>query len=396
MKIKSRPDDFIVQEFLDLPEFSSTGEYVIYKLEKSGLSTLDVVNQLVNKYRIPDREISFAGMKDKYALTSQYLSIKSSKTRGIKENNFTLTPLGRAARAVGPDLLAKNRFRITLRSLEKILIPKLVSNLYEVAKYGFPNYFGEQRFGSIRHGGVFLAKRLIQGNFEEALKIYLTQWSSKDRSRVKEFKKYLSRHWGNWEECLKAAPPSNERIILAYLRDHPRDFMKALNLINPRMLFIYVAAYQSYLWNEMASRLIKINLIEEELIKVHYSAGGMVFYRTLSDELFKEFAGTQIPLVDHKVEFPEGKIKAIAEMMIRREGVAISGFRLNKIKKAFFKSVPRDLIVLPDELEIDDAAPDEIYQNKFKLTVSFFLSSGSYASVLLRRIEQREAGFSFG
>jgi tRNA pseudouridine13 synthase len=329
-------------------------------------------------------------MKDKYALTSQYLSIRRAKIREIRERNFILTPFGRANRPVGPDLLEKNRFQITLRGLEKGCISELIGSLNEVSKYGFPNYFGEQRFGSIRHNGRFLAKHLMLEDFEEALKIYLTQWSSKDRSRIKEFKKFISRHWGNWEECLRVALPPNERIIISHLRDYPRDFLKALNLINPRMLFIYIAAYQSYLWNKLTSEYLRINFREEELMKFYYTAGEMVFYKSISDELLKEFIQTQIPLVDHKVEFPEEKIKDIAEMIIRREGVSMGSFRLNKIKKAFFKSVPRDLIVFPEELEIYDPAPDEIYSPKFKLTVSFFLASGSYASVLLRRIEIRK------
>ena len=387
MKIKSRPDDFIVEEFLDLPEFSPTGDYLIYKLEKSGLSTLDVLNQLVRKYKIPDREMSFAGMKDKYALTSQYLSIRGGKTKTIKEKNFILTPLGRAARPMGPDLLKRNRFKITLRDLDKVSITKIVGSLYRVSKHGFPNYFGEQRFGSVRSGGEYLAKHLVLGNFEEALKIHLTQWSSKDRSRIKELKKFISRHWSDWEKCLKVALPLNERIIISYLRDHPRDFSRALNLINARMLFLYIAAYQSYLWNEMASEYLRMHFREEELIKFHYQAGEMVFYKTISDELLKRFMEIQVPLVDHKVEFTEEKIKAIAEMTIRREGICTGGFRLNKIKKAFFKSVLRYLIVFPEELEICNPIPDEIYPNKLKLTVSFFLPPGSYASVLLRRID---------
>ncbi|MGH7806725.1 MAG: tRNA pseudouridine(13) synthase TruD, partial [Thermodesulfobacteriota bacterium] len=116
-------------------------------------------------------------------------------------------------------------------------------------------------------------------------------------------------------------------------------------------------------------------------------AGEMVFYKTISDELLKRFMEIQVPLVDHKVEFTEEKIKAIAEMTIRREGISTGGFRLNKIKKAFFKSVLRYLIVFPEELEICNPIPDEIYPNKLKLTVSFFLPPGSYASVLLRRID---------
>jgi tRNA pseudouridine13 synthase len=116
-------------------------------------------------------------------------------------------------------------------------------------------------------------------------------------------------------------------------------------------------------------------------------AGEMVFYRTLSKNLLEEFLGVEIPLVDHKVKFQNGKIREIAERVIEREGVEVEQFRLNKIKKSFFKSVSRKLIAIPEGLEISDPFPDEINLNKFKLIVSFVLPSGSYATVLLRRIK---------
>jgi tRNA pseudouridine13 synthase len=392
MKIKSRPDDFVVEEFLTLPEFMPSGEYVIYRLEKRGLSTLEVVNRLVHRYKIGEGEINFAGIKDKHAYTSQYLSIKGKRLKGIKEKNFTLTPLGRTVRPVGPDLLRKNKFTITLRSLDKTQIPVLTSSLNEVSQWGFPNYFGEQRFGSARHGEGFLAKRLVLGDFEGALRLYLASWSPKDRSIVKEFKKFVSNNWGNWGECFRVAPRSNEKSVLAYLKDRPRDFLKAINLINPRMLSLYIATYQSYLWNEMASEFIRINLSEDELIGFPYVAGEMTFYKTLPENLFHEFRHIEIPLLDRKVEFPSGKIRDIAEQVINREGVTIGNFGVNKIKKAFFKSVLRELIAFPEGLEISNPAPDEIYSHKSKITISFFLHSGTYATVLLRRIQAENKG----
>jgi tRNA pseudouridine13 synthase len=366
------------------------GHIKIYTTDKSGLSTLKVVNHLARRFRINDKRINFAGMKDKYAVTSQYLSILGKGLKEIKEKNFRLIPLGRSVRHIGPDLLKGNSFIITLRSLEKESVPGLLNSLHEVSKYGFPNYFGEQRFGSIRNEGGFLAKRLIVDDYEGALRMYLSGGSSKDRQRVKEFKKHVSKNWGNWEEFSKLAPSPDERRILTYLMDYPKDFVGAVNLINPRLLSLFIAAYQSYLWNEMARDFMKFYFSQDELITFRYIAGEMVFYKTLSKNMLEELSGIEIPLLDRRVKFQNGKIEEIAERVIKQEGVEIENFRLNKIKKAFFKSVLRRLIVIPEGLEISKPAPDEINAGRFKLTVSFILPSGSYATVLLRRLGLRE------
>ncbi|HEY7535944.1 MAG TPA: tRNA pseudouridine(13) synthase TruD, partial [Thermodesulfobacteriota bacterium] len=170
------------------------------------------------------------------------------------------------------------------------------------------------------------------------------------------------------------------------LRDYPKDFVRAVNLVNPRLLSIFIAAYQSYLWNEMAKEFVKLYISQSELMRFYNSAVEMFFYKSLPVSLFQEFLSVLIPLVDHKVEFRDLKIRKIARRVIEQEGVEIENFRLNKIKRAFFKSVLRKVIAIPEELKVSETSPDEINTGKFKLTISFELPSGSYASVLIRRL----------
>ena len=71
----------------------------------------------------------------------------------------------------------------------------------------------------------------------------------------------------DWDALFEAAPrPSNYRSVLTYLRDHPHptetDYRKALNLITRRLLSLYLAAYQSLLWNRVAARYLAARLGE--------------------------------------------------------------------------------------------------------------------------------------
>ncbi|MCR4321318.1 MAG: tRNA pseudouridine(13) synthase TruD [Candidatus Brocadiaceae bacterium] len=74
IKVKVKPEDFIVEEIADVP-MSRTGDFCVYRLQKRGWNTVDVLKNLSRKLHLPSSVFSYGGKKDKYALTSQYITI---------------------------------------------------------------------------------------------------------------------------------------------------------------------------------------------------------------------------------------------------------------------------------------------------------------------------------
>ena len=107
-------------------------------------------------------------------------------------------------------------------------------------RFGLPDYFGRQRFGSYAPGQGFVGKKILERDVEGALRAYLSQPFRGDPPSVRAFKSLAREHWGEWELLFEAAPrPSNPRSVLTFLKDHPTDFRKALNLVTPRLLSLW-------------------------------------------------------------------------------------------------------------------------------------------------------------
>jgi tRNA pseudouridine13 synthase len=151
--LKRLNEDFIVTE-LPLQPPSGEGEHIWLDVEKNGANTAFVAQQLAEAARAPVRDVGYAGLKDRYAITRQWFSIYSPKGETLdltqlRHPEFKVLSQSRHAKKLRPGDLQGNRFRIVLRDVtgERDAIE---ANLEAVASQGAPNYFGAQRFG---HGG---------------------------------------------------------------------------------------------------------------------------------------------------------------------------------------------------------------------------------------------------
>jgi tRNA pseudouridine13 synthase len=146
---KQSKDDFIVTE-IPLYEFSGEGEHLVLKIRKKDLSTWDMVQILSDTIGCKSRDIGYAGLKDKNAMTIQHISIPKQFEEQI--NTFEHPKIKILEKIyhnnkIRVGHLKGNKFFIRLKRVFEKDVPKLENILKEIAINGMPNYFGFQRFG---------------------------------------------------------------------------------------------------------------------------------------------------------------------------------------------------------------------------------------------------------
>jgi tRNA pseudouridine13 synthase len=258
-----------------------------------------------------------------------------------------------------------------------------LSEIDAIKKYGYHNYFDDQRFGSFdpRHG--FIAEKILMKHYNGALKIYLTHILPEDSKEEKLRKRTLFENWGNWQFCLETAKSRFEKTSFEYLIKEPKGVIPVLQKIPQAEMSIFFSAYQSYLWNEILRRVIK-SLSKDSLRACKGIAGDYLFYIRLGDRDYEYLANLHIPTPASNTKMPDDLTGIFYSEVLSDNELKASLFNIRKIRQAFFKGTDRKALITPGDLSFDYSA-DEIYPGKKKLTLKFFLPRGSYGTTLVKR-----------
>ena len=160
--------DFVVEE-IPLYEFSADGEHLILYIRKKNLSTFELIDIISRYLGIKNKEIGYAGLKDKYALTYQYISLHrkhEAQMERFEHQNIKILSTTYHKNKIRIGHLKGNRFFVRVKKVQGNDAVKIESVLKQIERFGMPNYFGYQRFGNGEDNHI-LGERIAKGEKKE-------------------------------------------------------------------------------------------------------------------------------------------------------------------------------------------------------------------------------------
>ncbi|MDK2826608.1 tRNA pseudouridine13 synthase [Methanolobus vulcani] len=402
--LRQEPEDFIVKEITNREEGDS-GKHLILELTKTNWDMHHLVRDMSRKLGISQKRIGFAGTKDKRAKTTQKISIYDVSEEDIENfylKDVNLKVIGRSNRSIGLGDLYGNEFIITARDIDiksDELNKTLEATTKEIDEYGgVPNFFGVQRFGAVRPVTHLVGEQLLRGDAEKAALIYIAKSFPDEIDDVKQVRNFV------WEtkdfaEGLKTYPLRlrYERAMMHYLVENPGDYAGSFSVLSPNIRKMFIHAYQSYVFNR-----IICERIEKGLPLNVASSGDIICFRNkeglpdttkmqaatdenvdgMNNLLKRDRAFITAPLVGYESEFAAGTPGELEKNVFHETEMSQESFRMKTIPDLASKGLRREILLhcKPEFV----TAEDELNPGKSKVTLTFSLPKGSYATTVLR------------
>ncbi|MFQ3320763.1 MAG: tRNA pseudouridine13 synthase [Natronomonas sp.] len=406
--LRDRPEDFRVREReafdADLrPVDAATGSYphLVFRATLRRWDTNDFASALSNELEMSRERVSWAGTKDKHAVTTQLFSVRTDRNDLPPIGDADIEVLGRAGRPVLFGDLAGNEFEVVVRDADR---PEnadaIAEELRAFAADGegeahadeaaVPNVFGQQRFGSKRPITHRVGLAIVRGDWETAAVRYVCESSEREREATREAREHVG-ETRDWEAALDRLPNylRFERAIasrLAESADSPDDYRESLETLPTNLQRMFVNAAQSYAFNCILSERLE---------------RGLPFGRPVSGDVVCFADSEGVPDPDRTQAVDEGRIETVQRHCER--GRAFVTAPLVGTDTEFGGGEPADIAHgILDDLDIersDFALPGEFDSTGTRrairvtsaldieadpLTLRFALPKGSYATAFAR------------
>jgi tRNA pseudouridine13 synthase len=355
-KLRERIEDFIVNEIPKNVCLAEDGEYTHFNLEKENWETISAVRAIARSLDVSYKRFGYAGNKDRRAVTTQRIAawkIDQEQLMNVKLDGIRLYDFIKSNSRISLGDSEGNSFRITIRNSElrgQELTDSLKATTEQIETGGVPNYFGYQRFGTVRPNTHLVGRELVKGNLEAAVMHYLCYPYATERPECQKARRYLE-ETHDFDGALRIYPHrlTFERMMLDALRKNPKNFVGALRRLPKNLRILLVHAYQAYLFNRTLS-----TMIEREMIT--------------SDR--------QVPLFGFDTCLSEGAQGELEKKILDDENIVTKDFFIPPIPELSCKGYSRASILnVKPELKM---VSDEM------VLVEFALPKGSYATTTLR------------
>ncbi|CCE62763.1 hypothetical protein TPHA_0D01220 [Tetrapisispora phaffii CBS 4417] len=369
--------------------YGPSKEFIHFTLHKENKDTMQAVNLICKFLRIPTKMIRYAGTKDRRGVTVQRLSISKIKLDRLNALNKTLRGMligGYEFKDESLNLgdLSGNEFIITIRDVKTkesstdSLEDTLSKGCESINKNGFINYFGMQRFGTFSISTHVVGRELLMENWEKAANLILS-----DQENVLPKSKEARQYWEKTKDAagtLKIMPHDcmAEKALLYSLASQEKEssgdyssnsYYIAIMKIPRNLRTMYVHAYQSFIWNAVASKRLAsfgpkpivgdLVISEEEQSRVTVEEDSNEFEEDTNQAKFIRAR----PLTSEDIE--SGKF-TIADIVLPTPGFDIKYPENPELYKAY----------------VDLLAQDNMDPTNMRRKVRDFSMAGSYRNVI--------------
>ncbi|MBR6023733.1 MAG: tRNA pseudouridine(13) synthase TruD [Methanobrevibacter sp.] len=399
--IRNQYEDFYVEE---IPEMIPTGEgpNVWIWIEKVGRTTLDVVLDIARDLHIDRKRMGFAGMKDKKALTRQWICIanmdseeqfKQVEDLDIYKTDFLEITRGRKKLRMGQ--LKGNKFKILIRDLDDIEKSADIANevLKQLEVTGVPNYYGWQRFGKPRTNTHLVGEALIHNDLKEAVRRYVGNPSEEESLENQQARQAYDD--GDLEKSLELMGKGmryEKMMVRQLIKDSKKGelddkaYMNALHALPKPLQRMFVHAYQSYLFNDVVSRRVDMGInkfVEGDIIIDNEEH--IIWDKTHEEyqELIDNFeANPTVPLYGTKVPFAGGEVGEMEKSVLESYNIDKSNFEVPKMPRLGSHGLRRSL-----RFQVWDASARATDEG---VLAEFSINKGSYATAVLREVMKKD------
>ncbi len=404
-RLRTEPADFRVRE---LEQFEAVGlgadtgayPHLVVRVTLRGWDTNDFAGALSDRLGISRERVSWAGTKDKHAVTTQLFTVDGVDPADLPSfDGVECEPVGRAGRPILFGDLAGNAFTVRVRGAKRpAQVDAVTAELETFAggeRIAVPNYFGQQRFGSHRPVTHEVGLAIVRDGWEAAVLAYLGNPSEHEPAETRAARAFVEES-RDWVEALDRFPRhlGYERSMLHRLAerdDEPADFRAALEAVPTNLQRLFVNAAQSYVFNRILSRRLERGLPFDRPVAGDVACfadaaapDGLALPDTdrtqridasrvdaVARHCERDRAFVTAPLVGTETELADGEPGDIERSVLERVGVAPADFDL---PGEFHSTGTRRAVAVSTGLEC----------SREPLSLSFSLPRGSYATVVLR------------
>ncbi len=390
--LKSGIEDFIVEEIpVEVPR-TPAGKYTILKVRLTNWDTNRFLMYLARYLRISRKRITYCGTKDKRGITTQYFCVNAEiQADRINIRDAEILESFRSDMMLNLGDLLGNRFTVDLK-VEEHSIPLIRGTVEQMnQRGGFPNYFGLQRFGSIRTNTHKIGRLIVFGQYEKAARLYLydPEFDSED------YRINFAEH-NDPAIALKEFPErlNFERSLLGYMVEHG-SLEDAFTALPKTLSMMFVHAYQSYIFNRILSlRIEKYGSLIEPMPGDTALKADRLFNADKSQEIQVNRLNSQkiasmcrndsmrvsIPLFGYDSIISSGEPGELESKILEEEKVVPDMFRIQGYSELSSRGERRIISCKPVDFNVGEHG-----------ILNFSLGRGIYATSLIREITK---GFS--